>query len=85
MQVIPEKNFTVIPYASQVFFEIYKSEKYYVKLTYNGQVLKLAGCSNMEGYPDGGCEINEFLVAINKNLYLDDQYINEKCKKVPTE
>ena len=38
----------------------------------------------MGGYPDGACEINEFLTAMKKNLYLDYQYIDEACNKVPT-
>jgi len=38
----------------------------------------------MKDYPVGACEIDNFLSVMDKNLYLNDQYINQACAKEPT-
>jgi len=38
----------------------------------------------MGGYPNGACEINDFITVMKKHLYLDDSYIKEACLKEPS-
>ena len=54
-QFNPDFHFVYVPYASQLYFELYRgtSDKkmFYVKPTYNGQTLPIIGCNDPSSAP----------------------------------
>lgn len=60
--VVPNYNFTSIPYASTIVFEVHVSSDngHYIKMIYNGKNIPIDNC---EDFKNHGCKSEEFIRA----------------------
>ena len=92
-QIDSTKNYTVVQYASTIFFELWKprySEEYRVRTIYNGKTLKFKECADIEATEDYSddipeyCPIDKFLKRMNKDLIVSgasDLELKTQCDK----
>ena len=81
--LVPQYNFTFIPYASTIVFEINRStdNSHYIKMTYNGETMNIENCADVQ---NKGCNTQDFISSItNSTVIADDERLKTKCAAVP--
>jgi len=56
----------------------------YIQMLHNGSPIIFEKCSKMESFPEGSCELSNFLKIMEEFLILDEQELITECEKSPT-
>lgn len=80
--LVPSYNFSYVPYASNIIFEVYKAPQEdktgFVRAWYNGMQMDIDGCSK------DACTIEEFTNSLRKNLVVaDPASLKQQCDMKP--